>query len=202
MVSVTTEATIVNRGRGPEIAGTRITVFDVMDYLREGWHRDRIASLFRLSSRDIQAAIDYIAGTGNRRSVRGSLAGESELRGVVSRATHESNSSRQGWFTCRRVLLCRYTPCLGVLCGWFGAVIVPSAGLATESRFVFRDVAAEFFRIQLQTTRQLKIDGAVDAGGISESTQEMPAVNSRLPCRCRVPRGVRASLTRRIFGSN
>ncbi|MBC8873138.1 MAG: DUF433 domain-containing protein [Planctomycetes bacterium] len=60
MASVTTEATIVNRGRGPEIAGTRITVFDVMDYLGEGWHRDRIASLFRLSSRDIQAAIDYI----------------------------------------------------------------------------------------------------------------------------------------------
>ena len=51
---------IVNRGRGPEIAGTRITVFDVMDYLKHGWHRDRIAALFRLSSRDVQAALDYI----------------------------------------------------------------------------------------------------------------------------------------------
>jgi uncharacterized protein (DUF433 family) len=60
MGSITSEATIINRGRGPEIAGTRITVFDVMDYFKEGWHRDRIASLFRLSSRDIQAAIDYI----------------------------------------------------------------------------------------------------------------------------------------------
>ncbi len=56
----TFEATIVNRGRGPEIAGTRITVYDVMDYLKHGWHRDRIAALFRLSSRDVQAAIDYI----------------------------------------------------------------------------------------------------------------------------------------------
>jgi len=54
------EAKIINRGRGPEIAGTRITVYDVMDYYKEGWHRDRIAVLFRLSSRDIQAAIDYI----------------------------------------------------------------------------------------------------------------------------------------------
>ena len=27
---------------------------------RQGWHRDRIAALFRLSSRDIQAALDYI----------------------------------------------------------------------------------------------------------------------------------------------
>ena len=54
------EAKIIDRGRGPEIAGTRITLFDVMDYLKNGWNRDRIAALFRLSSRDIQAAIDYI----------------------------------------------------------------------------------------------------------------------------------------------
>lgn len=60
MASATSAGTIVNRGRGPEIAETRITVFDVMDYLKAGWHRDRIAGLFRLSSRDIQAAIDYI----------------------------------------------------------------------------------------------------------------------------------------------
>jgi uncharacterized protein (DUF433 family) len=60
MASLMTAAKIINRGRGPEIAGTRITVFDVMDYLRQGWHRDRIANLFRLSSRDIQAAIDYV----------------------------------------------------------------------------------------------------------------------------------------------
>src|SRR4030095_8116108 len=51
---------IINRGRGPEIEGTLITVYDVLDYVRQGWHRDRIAALFRLSSRDIQAALDYI----------------------------------------------------------------------------------------------------------------------------------------------
>jgi uncharacterized protein (DUF433 family) len=51
---------IINRGRGPEIEGTRITVYDVWDYARQGWHRDRIAALFRLSSQDIQAALDYI----------------------------------------------------------------------------------------------------------------------------------------------
>jgi uncharacterized protein (DUF433 family) len=53
-------AKIINRGRGPEIEGTRITVYDILDYARQGWHRDRIAALFRLSSRDIQAALDYI----------------------------------------------------------------------------------------------------------------------------------------------
>ncbi len=51
---------IINRGRGPEIKGTRITVYDVLGYAKAGWHRDRIAALFRLSSRDIQAALDYI----------------------------------------------------------------------------------------------------------------------------------------------
>lgn len=60
MQVITEPDLIVDRGRGPEIAGTRITVFDVMDYLKHGWHRDRIAALFRLASRDVQAAIDYI----------------------------------------------------------------------------------------------------------------------------------------------
>lgn len=53
-------AQIINRGRGPEIAGTRITVYDVMDYTKHGWHRDRIAAQFSLSSAQIQAALDYI----------------------------------------------------------------------------------------------------------------------------------------------
>lgn len=54
------ESVIIDRGRGPEISGTRITVYDVMDYYTAGWHRDEVAALFRLASRDIQAAIDYI----------------------------------------------------------------------------------------------------------------------------------------------
>jgi uncharacterized protein (DUF433 family) len=53
-------ANIIDRGRGPEIEGTRITVYDVMDYLEEGWRYDQIAGLFRLPPDDIQAAIDYI----------------------------------------------------------------------------------------------------------------------------------------------
>ena len=34
---------IHDRGRGPEIEGTRITVYDVMDYYCEGWPATRIA---------------------------------------------------------------------------------------------------------------------------------------------------------------
>jgi uncharacterized protein (DUF433 family) len=54
------EAAIIDRGRGPEIAGTRITVYTILDYLELGWHRDRIAIHFRLSSDQVQAAIDYV----------------------------------------------------------------------------------------------------------------------------------------------
>ena len=53
-------AKIIDRGRGPEIEGTRITVYDVVDYLQDGWRYDQIAGLFRLPPDDIQAAIQYI----------------------------------------------------------------------------------------------------------------------------------------------
>ncbi len=51
---------IIDRGRGPEIAGTRITVFDVLDYHREGWHHTAIAAALRLSSDEILAALRYV----------------------------------------------------------------------------------------------------------------------------------------------
>jgi uncharacterized protein (DUF433 family) len=54
------EAKIIDRGRGPEIAGTRITVYDVLDYHKAGWHRDRIAGIFNLSSYQVEAALRYI----------------------------------------------------------------------------------------------------------------------------------------------
>jgi uncharacterized protein (DUF433 family) len=51
---------IIDRGRGPEIAGTRITVYDVWDYLKEGCHHTDIAMMLRISSAQVQAAIQYI----------------------------------------------------------------------------------------------------------------------------------------------
>jgi uncharacterized protein (DUF433 family) len=53
-------ATIINRGRGPEIAGTRITVYDIWDYARHGHHHTLIAAILNLSSTQVQAALDYI----------------------------------------------------------------------------------------------------------------------------------------------
>ena len=53
-------AKIINRGRGPEIEGTRITVYDIWDYALENWHRDAIALRLRLSSAQVAAALEYI----------------------------------------------------------------------------------------------------------------------------------------------
>jgi uncharacterized protein (DUF433 family) len=54
------EPKIINRGRGPEIEGTRITVYDVLDYHLDGWHRDMIADNSNLSSCQVEVAIRYI----------------------------------------------------------------------------------------------------------------------------------------------
>ena len=54
------EAKIIDRGRGPEIAGTRITVYDVLDYHKGGMHRDLIADTLELSSQQVEVAIRYI----------------------------------------------------------------------------------------------------------------------------------------------
>ena len=53
-------AIIIDRGRGPEIAGTRITVYDIWDYVREGDHHTYIAAVLGLSSTQVQAALEYI----------------------------------------------------------------------------------------------------------------------------------------------
>jgi uncharacterized protein (DUF433 family) len=49
-----------DRGDGPKIAGTRITVYTVLDYLCAGRTRDWIAALLNVSSAQVQAAMDYI----------------------------------------------------------------------------------------------------------------------------------------------
>jgi uncharacterized protein (DUF433 family) len=54
------DAKIIKTGRGPEIAGTRITVYDVLEYHKTGWHRDMIADTLELSSGQVELAIRYI----------------------------------------------------------------------------------------------------------------------------------------------
>jgi uncharacterized protein (DUF433 family) len=53
-------ATIIDRGRGPEIAGTRVTVYRIMDFLRESASPQRIADELKLDSDQVSAALKYI----------------------------------------------------------------------------------------------------------------------------------------------
>jgi uncharacterized protein (DUF433 family) len=51
---------IIDRGRGPELAGTRITVFDIVPYWRAGDSATYIATLLRLGTAQVEALIEYI----------------------------------------------------------------------------------------------------------------------------------------------
>jgi uncharacterized protein (DUF433 family) len=51
---------IVDRGDGPKINGTRITVYTILEYLIGAWSKERIAELLNLNEAQVQAAIDYI----------------------------------------------------------------------------------------------------------------------------------------------
>ena len=52
---------IINRGRGPEMEGTRITVYRIMDFVRDNGAVTTIADDLDLSEAQVQAALDYIA---------------------------------------------------------------------------------------------------------------------------------------------
>lgn len=54
-------ARIIDRGRGPEVEGTRVTVYRIMDFIREGSAADRIATELDLTEEQVCVALDYIA---------------------------------------------------------------------------------------------------------------------------------------------
>ena len=61
-IATSTEPLIdVNNPRGPSIAGTRITVYSVMDSIKAGWDKEEIlAHLPRVSLEQLNAVYDYI----------------------------------------------------------------------------------------------------------------------------------------------
>lgn len=50
---------IIDRGRGPELAHIRITVFDVLPYIQKGWAHGSIAGWFGISSAEVKALQHY-----------------------------------------------------------------------------------------------------------------------------------------------
>jgi hypothetical protein len=51
---------IIRDERGLSIAGTRITLYSIMDYVMEGWSSERIQSWFNLTDKQIRDALYYI----------------------------------------------------------------------------------------------------------------------------------------------
>jgi uncharacterized protein (DUF433 family) len=60
-------ARIIDRDRGPEVEGTRVTVYRIMDFVREGSSVGRIATELHLTEEQVRVALDYIAA--HRRTV-------------------------------------------------------------------------------------------------------------------------------------
>ena len=54
-------ARIIDRGRGPEVVGTRVTVYRIVDFLREGSSAGRIVTELHLTEEQVRVAFDYIA---------------------------------------------------------------------------------------------------------------------------------------------
>ena len=54
------QTAIIDPGRGPEVAGTRITVYDVMDFTRRHAAAAEIAAEFGLTLEQVAAATRYI----------------------------------------------------------------------------------------------------------------------------------------------
>ena len=57
----TTTPLIVETSRGPCVAGTRITIYAIMDYLKSGLSHDVIEQNFLLSEEQLHAVLQYLA---------------------------------------------------------------------------------------------------------------------------------------------
>jgi uncharacterized protein (DUF433 family) len=54
------EETIIDRGRGPELVGTRVTVYLIMDFLKYNYPASEIARELAITTQQVRAALDYI----------------------------------------------------------------------------------------------------------------------------------------------
>jgi len=90
-------ARIIDRGRGPEVAGTRVTVYRIVDFLREGSSAGRIATELHLTEEQVRVALDYIAA--HRRNCRSRIRKRSLQR--VHQRKPPTCRSRPGYVTRR-----------------------------------------------------------------------------------------------------
>ena len=58
--TTTTSNVVVRTGRGLTIAGTRITLYSIMDYIKADWPPKLIKDLFDLTDQQISGVLAYI----------------------------------------------------------------------------------------------------------------------------------------------
>jgi uncharacterized protein (DUF433 family) len=87
------QATIVRTDRGLTIAGTRLTLYDVMDHLIAGWTPKLILNWLPLTEEQLNVALSYIEA--NRAEV------EAEYQTVLQ----ETQARRNDWENKNRVRL-------------------------------------------------------------------------------------------------
>ena len=76
---------IIRTERGLTVAGTRVTLYDILEYLTDGWAHDDLCALFGLSALQLDVALTYIE--------RHLETVEAEYRDVVRQA----EASRRHW---------------------------------------------------------------------------------------------------------
>lgn len=59
-VTSSSQPTVVRTTKGLSIAGTRLTIYDIMDYITQNWSSGRIQHWFRLSDKQINDIMEYL----------------------------------------------------------------------------------------------------------------------------------------------
>ncbi|MDM8525557.1 DUF433 domain-containing protein [Desulfococcaceae bacterium HSG8] len=84
------QTTVVRTERGLSVFGTRITLYQVMDYLKSGWHPELIRQWLDLTEQQINDVLNYI--NTHQNDV------EAEYRSVLQ----EAEDIRRYWEECNR----------------------------------------------------------------------------------------------------
>jgi uncharacterized protein (DUF433 family) len=88
--TVTSQATVIRTSRGLSIAGTRVTLYSILDYLHAGWPPHLIRGEFNLTEQQMTDVMEYIVA--HRNEV------ETEYQEVVQQA----EESQRYWETRNR----------------------------------------------------------------------------------------------------
>lgn len=76
---------IIQTGRGPTVTGTRITLYQLMEYLKDGWTPKHVAEWFGLSQEQMDAVMDYLR------------ANEAELEQKYAAVLQHAEEERRYW---------------------------------------------------------------------------------------------------------